>query len=86
MILETLKRTVAYYCDPPHFNFRVRDFNSHVKYLVASHEDMFFWYHKGLASEVTKYISDGVHLTDQGNRLYVRSLRNAVRKYTTDLQ
>ena len=87
VILETLYRTpVGKHGAPPLFNTRVRQLNSQLKSLIKNHIHMEYWYHKGLASRITNYLSDGVHLNVEGTRKYVRSLRQAVRKYTRDLQ
>lgn len=87
ILLETLERTPrGRHGAPPQFNVRVRDFNSHLKRWIKDHRNIVYWYHKGLATKVAQYVSDGVHLTKEGNKKYVRSLREAVRKYTKGLQ
>ena len=74
VILETLYRSpVGKNGAPPLFNTRVRQFNSQLKYLIKNHTHMEYWYHKGLASRITIYLSDGVHLNVELTRKYVRS-------------
>jgi lysophospholipase L1-like esterase len=71
---------------PEHFNARVRAFNHSLKQrLHRLSGPIEFWYHKGLSARVTGYLTDGVHLSSEGMRKYIRSLRRAVMKFTCDL-
>ena len=87
IILETLERTPGgKHGAPPRFNVRVREYNRHLKFGIKNHRNIAYWYHKGLANNSAQYVFDGVHLTKEGNKKDVRSLREAVRKYTKDIQ
>jgi hypothetical protein len=68
------------------FKKRVREFNSclqqHIKFTKLP---LAFWYHKGLSARSEEYVVDGVHLSEEGLRKYIRSLSSCIMKFTRDL-
>ena len=66
IILEALPRTTwGKYGAPVSFSHKVSQYNSKLKNLVYQYKETVpatFWFHKGIASKIETYISDGVHL------------------------
>ncbi len=70
----------------PDFNERVKSFNARLKRIIHGIDsDLHLWYHKGLSAQASAFISDGVLLNPEGLKKYVRSLRRAVMKFTSDM-
>jgi len=82
IILEVLPRTTwGRFGAPQSFVSRVFRFNSMVKSLVSQHKlstPVSFWSHKGMAPNMSKFISDGCHLNTLGMIKYLKSVRRAI--------
>ena len=60
------------------FNDRVVDYNNYMADAVQSFETVTFWRHRGLWADWSKYLVDGVHYNQEGNRKYYNSVRGAI--------
>jgi len=71
---------------PRTFNIRARAFNKAIQQrLRLKTWPIYFWYHKGLSAQATKFIADGVHLNSEGVQKYIQSIRRAIMKFTRDM-
>jgi len=84
IILEVLPRTTwGKHGAPISFSSKVSHYNSMLKNLVFQYKEtvpVTFWFHKGIASKIENYISDGVHLNSSGLQKYIKSVRRAILK------
>ena len=60
------------------FNDRVVVYNNYMADAVQSFEKVTFWRHRGLWADWSKYLVDGVHFNQEGNRKYYNSVRGAI--------
>ena len=60
------------------FNDWVVDYNNYMADAVQSFETVTFWRHRGLWADWSKYLVDGVHYNQEGNRKYYNSVRGAI--------
>ena len=89
IILEVLFRSVTR-SGPnsnPSFAADAHQYNNGIKALVNQQENrddapVRFWHHKGLVDQWPSYLSDGVHLNDEGMWKYQRSIKRAILKFS----
>ena len=82
IVLEALPRTqFGLYGAPPSFNTKVAQYNTMIKNLVVQTGNaglVCFWFHKGLPSQIHKFILDGCHFNQDGLLKYYRSIRRII--------
>ena len=84
VLMEILPRTTwGRHGAPVSFSRRVTQYNTMLKSLIFQYKDQVpvtFWFHKGMASNIENFISDGVHLNSLGMIKYIKSVRRAILK------
>lgn len=83
VVLQVLHRTpTGYFGMPSSFNHKVDSYNdlltSTVKLYRQQNLPLDYWFQKGIRTNITKFIKDGVHLNADGIQLYLRNLRRAI--------
>lgn len=83
VILEVLPRTrYGRHGAPRSFNSLVQAYNSQIQALVCQNNvPISYWFHADLSSQAESFITDGVHLTNDGISRYLRSLKRAILRY-----
>ena len=76
MYFRNASQSAYYICSD--FNDRVRAYNQYMFQATKYFESIDFWGHRGVWADWPKYLVDGVHFTQEGNRKYYNSVRGAV--------
>jgi len=82
VLFQILPRTTwGRHGQPPAFSARVARYNEMIESLIYRYKDSLpisCWVHKGMRSNIDKFISDGVHLNEAGMTKYIKSVRRAI--------